>query len=57
MGIVYEVEQILRRRRVALKVLPFAAMMDGGRFQSFHNEARAATSLEHSHIVPLVGVS
>ena len=45
MGIVYDAEQISLRRRVALKVLPFAATMDPRHLQRFHNEARAAASL------------
>jgi len=53
MGVVYEVEQISLRRRVALKVLPFAATMDPRHLQRFHNEARAAACLHHAHIVPV----
>src|SRR5262249_55363576 len=56
MGIVYEAEQISLSRRVALKVLPFAATMDSRHLQRFQNEARAAASLEHPHIVPVYGV-
>jgi len=56
MGIVYEAEQISLGRSVALKVLPFAATMDAKHLQRFKNEARAAASLEHEHIVPVYGV-
>jgi serine/threonine protein kinase len=45
MGVVYEAEQISLRRRVALKVLRFAATMDPRHLQRFHNEARAAAGL------------
>jgi tetratricopeptide (TPR) repeat protein len=55
MGIVYEAEQISLNRRVALKVLPFAATMDPRQLQRFQNEARAAAGLDHPHIVPVHG--
>jgi tetratricopeptide (TPR) repeat protein/tRNA A-37 threonylcarbamoyl transferase component Bud32 len=53
MGVVYEAEQISLGRRVALKVLPFAATMDQRQLQRFHNEARAAAGLHHTNIVPV----
>jgi WD40 repeat protein/serine/threonine protein kinase len=56
MGVVYQAEQVSLNRRVALKVLPFAATMDPRQLQRFQNEARAAASLEHPHIVPVHGV-
>jgi serine/threonine protein kinase/WD40 repeat protein len=51
MGIVYEAEQISLGRCVALKVLPFAAMMEPRQLQRFKNEARTAATLMHPHIV------
>jgi tetratricopeptide (TPR) repeat protein len=56
MGIVYEAEQISLGRRVALKVLPFAATLDPKQLQRFHNEARAAAGLHHTNIVPVYAV-
>jgi serine/threonine protein kinase len=56
MGIVYEAEQVSLGRRVALKVLPFAATLDPRQLQRFHNEARAAAGLHHTNIVPVFGV-
>ena len=56
MGVVYEAEQISLGRRVALKVLPFAAMLDPRHLQRFQNEARAAASLHHPNIVAVHAV-
>jgi serine/threonine protein kinase len=56
MGIVYEAEQISLNRRVALKVLPFAATMDPRLLQRFHIEARAAAGLHHTNSVPVYAV-
>jgi hypothetical protein len=56
MGVVYEAEQLSLGRRVALKVLPFAAVMDEKQRIRFTNEARAAAQLNHPNIVPVYGV-
>ena len=46
----------LVRRQVALKVLPFAAALDGRQLQRFKMEAQAAAQLHHSNIVPVFAV-
>lgn len=56
MGVVYEAEQCSLGRRVALKVLPFAAMLDARQKRRFQNEAHAAAQLSHPHIVDVIGV-
>lgn len=56
MGVVYEAEQMSLGRKVAVKVLPFAAVLDSRQLQRFKNEAQAAASLHHSHIVPVYSV-
>src|SRR5262249_50958759 len=52
MGVVYEAEQISLERRVALKVLPFAATLDPKQLQRFRHEAQAAAQLHHPNILP-----
>ncbi|MCA9193935.1 MAG: serine/threonine protein kinase [Planctomycetales bacterium] len=57
MGIVYEAEQLsMGDRLVALKVLPFAAIVNEVQLQRFRNEVRAAASLNHPNIVPVYSV-
>jgi serine/threonine protein kinase len=56
MGIVYEAEQVSLGRRVALKVLPTWALLDGRRLQRFQNEARAAARLQQANIVPVIAI-
>ena len=56
MGVVYEAEQESLGRRVALKVLPEAALADAQQVLRFQREARAAARLHHTNIVPVFGV-
>ncbi len=56
MGIVYEAIQLSLGRRVALKVLPFAAGLDARHLQRFKTEAHAAAQLHHTNIVPVYAV-
>ncbi len=56
MGVVYEAEQISLGRRVALKVLPFAAVLDRRQLRRFENEAHAAAQLHHANILPVHGI-
>jgi eukaryotic-like serine/threonine-protein kinase len=53
MGIVYEAEQVGRKRRVALKILPQATAMDPRALQRFQLEAQVAGWLQHPRIVPV----
>src|SRR5947209_11825634 len=56
MGVVYEAEQVSLQRRVALKVLPFAATLHPKQIVRFKNEALAAAQLHHTNIVPVFAV-
>lgn len=56
MGIVYLARQRSLQRRVALKILPFAAVLDPNQISRFHTEAQAAASLHHPNIVPVYSV-
>ncbi len=56
MGVVYEAEQESLGRRVALKILPDAALSDAQQVLRFQREARAAARLHHTNIVPVFGV-
>ena len=56
MGVVYEAEQVSLQRRVAVKILPFAALVDRRQLERFRIESRAAASLKHRHIVSVLAV-
>lgn len=56
MGVVYEAVQLSLGRRVALKVLPFAAALNSRQLQRFQTEAQAAAQLHHTNIVPVYAV-
>ena len=56
MGIVYEAEQASLGRRVAVKVLPGAGLLDDRATQRFLREAKTAGSLRHRNIVTVFAV-
>jgi serine/threonine protein kinase/Flp pilus assembly protein TadD len=56
MGVVYEARQISLNRPVALKILPFAAMLDERQIARFRTEAQAAAGLHHPNIVPVYAI-
>lgn len=56
MATVYEATQLSLGRRVALKVLPFAASLDECQRQRFQIESQAAANLHHTNIVPVYAV-
>jgi tetratricopeptide (TPR) repeat protein len=55
MGVVFEAVQESLGRRVALKVLPQAALLTGSQLERFRREAQIAAQLHHSNIVPVYG--
>jgi serine/threonine-protein kinase len=53
MGIVYKASQELIGREVAIKVLHAHLVSDGESLKRFHQQARAASRLNHPHIITL----
>ena len=51
MGVVYDAQQLSLDRRVAVKILPLAGLLDKRQLERFRNEARAAAMLRHPNIV------
>ena len=56
MGIVYLAQQLSLDRMVAVKLLPFASLLEPKYIERFKNEARAAAQLEHPNIVPVYSI-
>ncbi len=56
MGIIYEAEQESLKRRVALKVLPMASMMNDKSVKRFQTEALISARLQHPNIVTVFSV-
>ncbi|TWT79360.1 Serine/threonine-protein kinase PrkC [Planctomycetes bacterium CA13] len=56
MGVVYEATQRSLNRRVAIKLLPMASLLDSRQIARFKNEAHAAGLLQHPNIVPVHSV-
>jgi serine/threonine protein kinase/membrane-associated phospholipid phosphatase len=56
MGEIYAAEDTRLNRKVALKVLPPAAVVDSEKLQRFQSEARAIAAINHPNIVTIHGV-
>jgi serine/threonine protein kinase/WD40 repeat protein len=56
MGVVYQAVQEALDRHVALKVLPFARLLEPTLEERFRREAQAAAQLHHPNIVQVFGV-
>ena len=56
MGVVYEAEQTSLHRKVALKVLRFAAVADEEAMKRFRREAETVARLHHTNIVPIFAI-
>lgn len=56
MGLVYEAIQESLGRRVAIKLLPMAALFSPTQVARFRNEAQAAAQLQHPNIIPVYAI-
>ena len=56
MGVVYEAQDSHLDRAVALKLLPHDALANPARKQRFVQEAKAASALNHPHIVTIYDI-
>jgi eukaryotic-like serine/threonine-protein kinase len=57
MGVVYKAQDLHLDRVVALKILPPDKLTDPGRQQRFTQEAKAASALNHPHIITIYDVA
>jgi len=57
MGVVYEGEDAVLQRRVAVKLLPDSVIVDARARERFLNEARAAARLNHPHAVTIYEIA
>ncbi|AKT38436.1 protein kinase domain-containing protein [Chondromyces crocatus] len=56
MGVVYEAENTILRRKVAIKVMPDALAKDPDALRRFQREARAAAQIDHPNVVGIYDI-